>query len=263
MPVKIPFVTDFINEQQGIATKKREAIAAKPINRFISEIKNGGVARHNRFAVLFTPPRKISEGAKVLGNKDALQKVLLFCDTVQLPGVNYSTVQNRTFGEFRETPYERLYDNLAMTFYVDNDMKIKALFDDWINTVQNPNTRTFNYYNNYISNMTIEIQDLSDKTRYRMTLWEVYPKNIGSIQLDAANKDVMKVQVTMQYKYWTAEPVSPEDPEVPLSFLDKVMKNFTGFQQQINGVIGERAGNFVTGALGSAAVTKLPGLLRF
>jgi hypothetical protein len=255
MPVKIPFVTDFINEQQGIATKKREAIAAKPINRFISEIKNGGVARHNRFAVLFTPPTGV--------NPDALQKVLLFCDTVQLPGVNYSTVQNRTFGEFRETPYERLYDNLAMTFYVDNDMKIKALFDDWINTVQNPNTRTFNYYNNYISNMTIEIQDLSDKTRYRMTLFECYPKNIGSIQLDAANKDVMKLQVTMQYKYFTTTPVSPAEVEVPLSFLDKLLKNFTGFQKQLNGVIGERAGNFVTGALGSAAVTKLPGLLRF
>jgi hypothetical protein len=255
MSVKIPFVTDFINEQQGIATKKREAIAAKPINRFISEIKNGGVARHNRFAVLFKPPYNI--------DNDELQKVLLFCDTVQLPGINYSTVQNRTFGEFRETPYERLYDTVSMTFYVDNDMKVKVLFDDWINSIQNPDTRTFSYYNNYISDMTIEVQDVSDKTRYRLKMYECYPKNIGSIQLDAANKDVMKLQVTMQYKYWEAYPVSPEDPEVPLSFLDKVMKNFTGFQQQINGVIGERAGNFVTGALGSAAVTKLPGLLRF
>jgi hypothetical protein len=255
MPVKIPFVTDFINEQQGIATQKREAIAAKPINRFISEIKNGGLARHNRFAVVFRPPFNI--------DNDELQKVLLFCDTVQLPGINYSTVQNRTFGEFRETPYERLYDNVTMTFYVDNDMKVKVLFDDWINSVQNPDTRTFNYYNDYISDMTIEIQDVSDKPRYRLKMYECYPKNIGSIQLDYANKDVMKVQVTMQYKYWEAYPVSPEDPEVPLSFLDKVMKNFTGFQQQINGVIGERAGNFVTGALGSAAVTKLPGLLRF
>ena len=252
---RIPFVTDFIEGERDVARKKAEIFRNKPINRFISEIKNGGVARHNRFAVVFTPPQRV--------NPDALQKVLLFCDQVQLPGVNYSTVQNRTFGEFRETPYEKLYDNLSMSFYVDNDMKVKALFDDWINSIQNPVTRTFSYYNDYVSNMTIEIQDLSDKTRYRMTLWEVYPKNIGSIQLDASNKDVMKVNVTMQYKYWTAVPVSPEDPEVPLSFLEKVMKNFTGFQKQLNGVIGDKAGNFVTGALGSAAVTKLPGLLKF
>jgi len=251
---KIPFVTDFIEGEREVARKKREALANKPINRFISEIRSSGLARHNRFAVLFTPPAGV--------NPDALQKVLLFCDSVQLPGVNFSTVQNRTFGEFRETPYEKLYDNLSMTFYVDNDMKVKALFDDWIDTIQNPMTRTFNYYNNYISNMTIEIQDLNDKTRYRMTLWECYPKNIGTIQLDASNKEVMKVQVTMQYKYWSAVPVSPEDEEVPLSFLEKLMKNFTGFQKQLNGVIGEKAGNFVTGSLGSLAVTKLPGLLR-
>lgn len=224
---------------------------------FISEVKRGSIARNNRYAVLFTPPARVNPGA--------LQKVLLFCDQVQLPGVNYSTVQNRTFGEFRETPYEKLYDNLSMSFYVDNEMKVKSLFDDWIATIQNPTERTFGYYNDYISNMTIEIQDLQNKTRYEMTLWECYPKNIGSIQLDYSNKDLMKMQVTMQYKYWTATGISPlaDGQKIPTSFIDKLTKNFTGFQQQLNGVIGERAGNFVTGALGSAVVTKLPGLLRF
>ena len=223
----------------------------------ISEVKRGSLARNNRYAVIFTPPAKV--------NPDSLRKVLLFCDQIQLPGVNYSTVQNRTFGEFRETPYEKLFDNLSMSFYVDNDMKVKSLFDDWVSIIQNPRTRTFSYYNDYISKMTIEVQDLQNKTRYEMTLWECYPKNIGSIQLDYANKDFMKMQVTMQYKYWTATPISPlaDGQKIPTNFIDKFTQNFTGFQQQLNGVIGERAGNFVTGALGSAIVTKLPGLLRF
>ena len=224
---------------------------------FISEVKRGSIARNNRYAVIFTPPARVNPGA--------LQKVLLFCDQIQLPGVNYSTVQNRTFGEFRETPYEKLYDNLTMSFYVDNDMKVKGLFDDWIGSIQDPITRKFSYYNQYISNMTIEIQDLQNKTRYEMTLWECYPKNIGSIQLDYANKDFMKMQVTMQYKYWTATTISPlsDGQKIPTNFIDKLTQNFTGFQEKLNGVIGERAGNFVTGALGSAIVTKLPGLLRF
>jgi hypothetical protein len=224
---------------------------------FISEVKRGSLARNNRYAVIFTPPARV--------NPDSLRKVLLFCDQIQLPGVNYSTVQNRTFGEFRETPYEKLFDNLSMSFYVDNDMKVKSLFDDWVGIIQNPRTRTFSYYNDYISKMTIEVQDLQNKTRYEMTLWECYPKNIGSIQLDYANKDFMKMQVTMQYKYWTATPISPlaDGQKIPTNFIDKFTQNFTGFQQQLNGVIGERAGNFVTGALGSAIVTKLPGLLRF
>jgi hypothetical protein len=224
---------------------------------FIAEIKKGALARNNRYAVIFTPPSRINSGA--------LQKVLLFCDQIQLPGVNYSTVQNRTFGEFRETPYEKLFDNLSMSFYVDNEMKVKALFDEWIGSIQDPITRKFSYYDEYISEMKIEIQDLQNKTRYEMTLYECYPKNIGSIQLDYANKDFMKLQVTMQYKYWTATAISPlaDGQKIPTSFIDKLTKNFTGFQEQINGVIGERAGNFVTGALGSAVVTKLPRLLKF
>jgi hypothetical protein len=224
---------------------------------FISEIKRGSLARNNRYAVIFTPPAQVNSGP--------LRKVLLFCDQIQLPGVNYSTVQNRTFGEFRETPYEKLFDSLAMSFYVDADMKVKGLFDEWIASIQNPTSRTFSYYNDYISEMTIEVQDLQNKTRYEMSLYECYPKNIGSIQLDYANKDFMKMTVTMQYKYWTATPISPlaDGQKIPTSFIDKFTKNFTGFQEQLNGVIGERAGNFVTGALGSAIVTKLPGLLRF
>jgi hypothetical protein len=69
----------------------------------------------------------------------------------------------------------------------------------------------------------------------------------------------------MQYKYWTATPISSlgNDQRIPTNFIDRFTQNFTGFQQQLNGVIGENAGNFVTGALGSAVVTKLPRLLKF
>jgi hypothetical protein len=227
------------------------------LNDFIAEVKRGALAKNNRYAVIFTPAARVNRGT--------LQKVLLFCDTIQLPGVNYSTVQNRTFGEFRETPYEKLYDNLSMTFYVDKDMQVKQLFDDWISNIQDPVTRTFNYYDDYVSDMTIEVQDIQDRTTYLIDLWECYPKNIGSIQLDYANKDIMKLSVTMQYKYWTSTSISTlnDGQQIDQEFIDTFTQDFTGFQSEINGAaIGERAGNFVTGALGSAAVTKLPGLLR-
>jgi hypothetical protein len=229
----------------------------RSINDFISQVKSGAMARQNRFVVLFTPPSGV--------NPQALQKVLLFCDTVQLPGVNFSTIQNRTYGEFREVPYEKLYDNVNMTFYVDNDLKVKDLFDRWIDQIQNPTTRNWNYYNNYISNMVIEVQDINDNTRYEMTLWECYPKNIGSITLDQASKEIMKLPVTIQYKYWTATAVTPlkDGEKVPTSWFDKLTKNFTGFQETLNKTIGTQAGNFLTGSALTYGVTKLPGLLKF
>ena len=52
-------------------------------------------------------------------------------------------------GEFREVPYEKLYEPINMTFYVDNDMQVKKLFDEWMSLISDPSTRTYNYYNNY------------------------------------------------------------------------------------------------------------------
>lgn len=229
----------------------------KPINQFISQIKTGALARTNRYAVMFTPPAGI--------NPANLQKILLFCDQIQLPGTNYSTTQNRMFGEFREVPYEKLYDNITMSFYVDVDMKVKSLFDDWSNLISNPVTKTYNYYNSYISDMVIEVQDINDKTRYQMTLFECYPKTISSIQMDYAAKDVMKISIGMQYKNWIASPKSPlaDGQKVPTNLLDKMTQNFSGFQETINNTLGTRAGNFLTGSVLSYGVTKLPGLLKF
>ena len=206
---------------------------------------------------MFTPPAGINPGN--------LQKILLFCDQIQLPGTNYSTTQNRMFGEFREVPYEKLYDNITMSFYVDVDMKVKSLFDDWSNLISNPVTKTYNYYNTYITDMHIEVQDINDKTRYEMTLFECYPKTISSIQMDYAAKDVMKISIGMQYKNWIASPKSPlaDGQKVPTNLLDRMTQNFTGFQETINNTLGTRAGNFLTGSVLSYGVTKLPGLLKF
>lgn len=214
------------------------------INNFISEVKQG-LARQNRFTVVFSPPIKIGT--------PELQKVLLFCDTSQLPGVNFSTVQNRTYGEFREIPYEKIYDNLNMSFYVDKEMKVKSLFDSWINQIQNPITRNFNYYNEYTCEMKIKVHDTVDRTRYQLTLYECYPKTLGAISLDYASKEIMKLPVTMQYKYWTATAIesSGDDSEIvdtELKWFEQSVNDFTGFQESINRTPGTTGGAFLSGS---------------
>lgn len=247
-------ITNFLVDK-GILPGQGQSL--KPINEFISNVKSGGLARNNRFAVLFTPPAKIQPAG--------LNKMLLFCDTVQLPGASFATTQNRTFGEFREVPYEKLYDQISLTFYVDTEMKIKGLFDDWQNLIANPARRTYGYYNDYITDMFIEVQDINDKTRYAVRLMECYPKTISSIQMDMGSKDVMKITVGFQYKYWVASPVAAlaDGEKIPTNWYDKLMSNFTGFQETLNKTLGSTAGNFITGSAGAWAVSKLPSILKF
>jgi len=165
------------------------------IDQFIATVKTQGMMRSNRYTVQF---------GDVVNDPDNLRQIMMYCADVQLPGVSMSTAQLRTYGELREVPYEKLFGDINLTFYVDNNMNVKNYFDRWMGLIQDPYTRAFNYYVNYISQMIITVEDYSNNAQYDINLYECYPKSIGQIQMGYDQKDVMKLQVTMQYKYWTS-----------------------------------------------------------
>lgn len=205
-----------------------------PIGDFVSQVKSGGLARTNRYAVIMDMP--------FVFNSNTTRKALMFCDQIQLPGTNFSTAQNRTFGEFRDVPYEKLYDDITLSFYVDRDMLIKEMFDKWQEHIYNPYTRVFNYYANYITDIKIEVQDNKDAPHYYVTLHECYPKTVGAVQLDYASKDVMKLSVSIAYKWFETQ------TEVPDIAFTAARKN--GLKDKLM--------NFAVGAAGSWAVTQIP-----
>lgn len=223
------------------------------ISNFVSQVKTGGMARTNRYAVFFNAP---------WGNA-GVQKALLFCDQVQLPGVNFNTSDTRTFGETRKAPYEKMYEDINMSFYVDRNMAVKQLFEQWMSQIQNPVTRTFNYYNDYTTDIVIEVQDLNDKTTYSVVLYEAFPKSIGAVQMDYASKDVMKLSVNIAYKYYYAGATQAlnEGDSFPqqgglAGFLGIDPKN-----DPLNKFVN-RLQNFAVGSAGAKLVSSLPNILK-
>lgn len=194
------------------------------LDKFIANVKSSGLARTNRYKVEFNPP--FNKG---------IEKTLLYCDQIQLPSLNFSTIQNRSFGEFREVPYEKLFGDISMSFYVDTDMEVKFLFDEWMAYIQDPTTRTFKYYNDYTCDMLIQVQDLNESTKYEIDLFECYPKTMGAVQLDYASKDVMKLSVTMQYKYFKTYATQSLQSEeiVTTNNIQNFIDDFTGYQTDI------------------------------
>jgi len=157
---------------------------------FVAEMQKG-LARTNRFFVLL--PGK--ETGKLMG---------MFCENVQLPSSTILTSPSRIFGEVREVPYERSYEPINMSFYVDSDFQVKKYFDDWHNSIFDQYNKSGKYYEEYAKQIEIWVHNVEDKRTYAVTLNECYPKSIGAIQLDYGSKEIMKVQVTMQFKNWRA-----------------------------------------------------------
>lgn len=226
------------------------------ISDFVGQISNG-LARSNRFIVNLTPPSAIAQNMfngstgtqnsidmRTGSDYSKLQRILLLCDSAQLPGITLNTAQIRTFGEIREIPFEQNYEPITLTFYVDAEMNVKKLFDMWMMSTQIKDTRKFNYYDSYTTKMSVYVQDMEENNRYIVDLYEAYPKTVSAVQVDYANRDIMKLSVTMMYKYWRASQVvyTVRESESKPEFFDyttnitneQYSNDFMSLQQQHN-----------------------------
>ncbi len=172
------------------------------LNEFISAVKTGGIAKASKFEVLISKPNVVRN--LTYRNDTEWKKMLMFCNQATLPGMNYTTTQSRTFGEFREIPYERTFDPLTLDFYCDQQMWIKGFFDEWMSRIQDNVTREYSYYNDYTVDIQVNVLDRSNNSVYGIQLYECYPKTMNQIQLDYSSNEVMRLSVTMQYRYWKA-----------------------------------------------------------
>jgi len=172
------------------------------LKEFISQIRDG-MARPNHFSVELTLPQILASDDLI---KPKMNKIMLFCEQAQLPGVSFTSAQIRSFGEFKEVPYEKLYEPVSLTFYVDSDLTVKRLFDKWINAIQDTSKRTYRYPDEYLTkSITIFVHDIENNKKYSCELHDCYPKAVSPIQLDYNAKDVMRLQVQLSYKYFTTD----------------------------------------------------------
>lgn len=177
------------------------------LNQFIANVKDG-MATTSHFMVSLTLPEKLSSDLENIN----LDKVILFCDQTSLPGTSLGTAQVRSYGEFREIPYERLYEPITLSFYVDSAMTVKYLFDKWMRLIQSETSRDFAYPKTYQTNkIDIKVSNMEGNGVYVSSLYNCYPKAIAPIQLDYAGKDVMKLSVTLIYQYYRVQLLSPSN----------------------------------------------------
>lgn len=224
------------------------------LQEFISQVAGEGLMRTSRFAVSFSLPNGLSAGLYDTN----LRKILLYCDSVNLPGLTLETTAAKTFGEERQMPHQKQYDTINLGFYVDNSMSVKTLFDNWMGTVQDPETRNFNYYWTYVTDITIDVLDISDKSRYQVTLYQSYPKAINPIQMDYGNRDVMKLSVAMQYKYWRSSATntansflgdSAEIPETYFTNFDQYQTGYNSFENSRNSLYSSETASVGRGSI--------------
>jgi len=201
-----------------------ESTAFGVLNNFLSEFHNdNGYALPSRYDVIITSP---AEG-------DA-RKVSMRCETIDLPGraLNTSTDSNM-YGIAPEIVDGITFGGtLAMNFQASSDLEERVFFESWQEMAWDKGTWNVKYYKDYIKEIEIYVLDVKNTRRYGIKLMECFPKEIGPTSLDwGPAGDIIKIPVTMQYKYWETLDITNQPPNLMEKVLDTVI---TGAERTIN-----------------------------
>jgi hypothetical protein len=166
----------------------------------ISEFKSSftkDIARANRFDVFIPIPLVLLPYFK------STRTLQLRCESAQLPGKTFATTEQK-FGSapVEKFPYMTTYNDIDLTFIVDDDMQQKILFDGWMNYVSPVYNYNLRYKSDYSTAITINQYDVANELSYSVNLYDAYPVAMNQMDLDWSNEGVHKLVVTFAYTNW-------------------------------------------------------------
>jgi len=226
--VGLPRDRSLDNVQGDARLRQRQGNPESTIGRFVANIAQGeGFARPTRYLVRIFIPNKLkidnipspgdtggeggsfTAGINSMGGQEIARNVGMMCDSVSMPSRNVASEAHQIYGPKREMPYAYTFPGtIDASFYGDKFLRQRAFFETWQKLIFNINTHNLNYYDEYTSEIDIYQLGQSttgadrDRITYGVRLYEVYPKTIGSIEYSYGADDIVKVPITLAYRYW-------------------------------------------------------------
>lgn len=125
------------------------------------------------------------------------------CHMATFPQRSLQTFDFRSNSVPFRIPYATSYDPITLSFYADGNMDTREYFELWQSSVMNFGNNTLNFYNEYVSDVKLFLQNERETDTYGIMLYECYPMNIGMFDVSyAASSSVLNIVVTLAYKSW-------------------------------------------------------------
>ncbi len=213
----------------------------------------GNFARPTKYNIVLSTPPSLKQYSRVF---DVLGK------SVSVPDITNTPIEFKLKGQNVKIPGRTQQNQeLTITFYVDESLKIRNLFQDWIYALDqrnpvplNVNSHAMKSNKERFGNVVIVAQDFKEENKVSAYLFEgVFPTNIGSIEYSGADKDtVLEMTVTFGYYRFITQ--------------GDFTENIEGFDEFLNsfGVVANGIGQYFTGinAIGGFVSNILNGVSR-
>jgi len=194
--------------------------------------KKGGLAKANRFNVMFTPPKaSLLNGnlqgiisSAISGNFSAKnlvndpRDISLLCDSVTIPGKQISTLDVQTVKQLVKVPYGYLTDDVSLSFLLTNDYHMKTMFDAWINNIVDNDKYCVAYKEDIVTDVIIQQLDEQNTPIYGVKLEGAFPVTMSEIPLSNESVNtISRLNVSFAYDRYV--------PEGPLSSTGSLIKS--------------------------------------
>jgi hypothetical protein len=168
---------------------------AGSINEFKSSFRTD-VSRNNKFDVNINIP------LVMIPYVSSARSLTYRCENANLPGRTFATTEQKTYGPIEKYPYLSTYNDMDLTFIVDDDMSQKIFFDAWMNYINPQYNNNIRFKGDYATIITINQYDVTNKLSYSVNLYDAYPISMNQLDLDWAGDGHHKLAVTFAYTYW-------------------------------------------------------------
>jgi len=181
----------------------------------------GNFARPTKYNIVLSPPESLQQYGKVF---DVLGK------GVSVPGIINTPIDFKIKGQNVKIPGRtQQTQEIQITFYVDEGLRIRNLFQDWIYALDlrnpvplNSNSNAMKSNRERFGNLIVISQDFKEENQTSAYLFEgIFLFVVGALEYSGSDKDaVLELTVTFGYYRFITESDYSEDQEGFDDFLN-------------------------------------------
>jgi hypothetical protein len=154
-------------------------------------------------------------------------------------------------------PYLTTFNDIQLTFIVDDDMSQKVFFDAWLNFINPQYNYNFRYKGDYATVITVNQYDVTNQISYSCNLYDAYPVSIESLDLDWAVDGYHKLRVTFAYTYWQNNSLQAYGMQLVDAGIAAVSDAIGGLGGNAIGALGQ-SGNLIPNSLATQNIPAIP-----
>lgn len=196
------------------------------MTRSINDFKNSfktDLSRPNRFDVEIPIPLTL------LPYVSSARNLTYRCENASLPGKTLATTEQKIGSSPTEKyPYQTNFNDIDLTFIVDDDMNQKTFFDAWVNYINPSYNYNFKYKGDYVTNIRINQYNVSNQLTYCVDLYDAFPISINQMDLDWSSDGYHRLNVTFAYTQWRNNSLQNIALELVESGIDSISNAFGG-----------------------------------